>query len=187
MRVLLDRALSASAGVVALSALAVSMYQAYISRQQLRMSAWPYVVQSNTGADGYTRIVQNVGLGPALVRSMRVEVDGRPVHEWGEFLIAGMRIDSATLVSRLKTSGFWTSSVRPGMVLLPGTDTKLAHSSDTTFAESLRRVFTDERRVRVRICYCSLYDDCWISDSRALEPQKVRECPTADPALEFRS
>lgn len=187
VRVILDRALSASAGLVALCALTVSIYQAWTAREQQKMSAWPYVTQSNTGGDGYSRIVQNVGLGPALVRSMRVEVDGRPVTQWGQFLMAALRTDSATLVAQTGPAGFWTSSVRPGMVLLPGSDTRLAHAADGPFATALRAAFNDETRVHITICYCSLYKDCWTSDNRALEPSEVRACPAADPALEFRS
>ena len=186
-RLMLDRALSSAAGIVALSALSVSVYQAYISRQQQKASAWPYVLQTNTGTDGYTRIVQNSGLGPALVRSMRVEVDGRSVTDWGHFLMAATHSDSATLEQALGAAHFWTSSVRPGMVLLAGTETKLAHSDTGAFAGVLRRAFSDEKRVHVRICYCSLYGDCWTSDNRALEPVPVKECPVADEAREFRS
>ena len=51
MRLLLDRTLSASAGLIAITALAVSIHQAWISRQQQKPSAWPYVTQTNTGAD----------------------------------------------------------------------------------------------------------------------------------------
>ena len=186
VRVLLDRALSASAGVVALCALAVSMYQAWIAREQQRMSAWPYVTQTNTGAGGYGRLVQNVGLGPALVRSMRVEVDGVPVRQWSALLMAALRVDTAGLRSRLPRDGYTTSSVLPGMVLLPGTTSELIHVSDSTFGRVLRGVMNDPR-VHVRICYCSLYRDCWVSDSRALEPTKADECPSAYPAVEFQS
>jgi hypothetical protein len=186
VRVLLDRALSASAGIVALSALGVSIYQAWIAREQQKMSAWPYVTQTNTGAGGYGRLVQNVGLGPALVRSMRVDVDGKPVRQWSALLMSALRVDTATLRARLPGAGYTTSSVRPGMVLLPGTTSELIHVSDSAFAGTLRGVMNDPR-VHVRICYCSLYGDCWVSDSRALEPAAVRACPTLDESLEFQS
>jgi hypothetical protein len=188
VRVLLDRALSASAGLVALCALAVSMYQAWIAREQQRMSAWPYLTQDNTNADGgYARRVHNVGLGPALVRSMRVDVDGKLVTNWGDLLLRGLRVDSATLRARSSGVGFVTSSVRPGMVLLPGTTTEVVRIGDPAFADEVRRLLNDDRRVRIRVCYCSLYRDCWLSDSGALEPAEVRACPTPDEALEFQS
>jgi hypothetical protein len=49
----------------------------------------------------------------------------------------------------------------------------------------MRQVLNDDR-VTVRLCYCSPYNDCWVSDSRAAEPAPVDACP-ADAAPEFRS
>lgn len=184
-RELLSRLISASAGVVALSALAVSTYQAYIARQQQKMSAWPYVTQGNTGADGYARLVQNVGLGPALVRSVIVTVDGRRVRTWGALLQASLRVDSVALQARLGRTRFVTSSVWRGTVLLPGSTTELARVEPGPFAADVRGALNDAR-VRLRVCYCSMYDDCWTSDSGQIEPARVPRCPD-DPAGEFRS
>jgi hypothetical protein len=79
-----DRMLSLAAGVAAITAVAVSLYQAALAREQLRASAWPYLAQSNSfsGGQPYLRTVRNDGLGPARVRSFSVLVDGRPVPNW---------------------------------------------------------------------------------------------------------
>ena len=186
MRVLLDRALSASAGVVALTALAVSIYQAWISRQQVRMSAWPYVTQGNTGGPtDWAWVVSNVGLGPALVRSMRLDVDGKPVGDWGEFGTTMLKLDESALKERLRDHQVTTSTIQRGTVLLPGTTMELLRIRGGPFAGAMRGLLNDGR-VSVRFCYCSLYQECWVNDSRAAEPVPVRECPAA-PAEEFRS
>ena len=186
MRVILDRALSASAGIVAISALLVSVYQAYIARQQVRMSAWPYVTQGNTGGGtDWAWVVANVGLGPALVRSMRVDVDGKAVRDWGAFGTTMLAVDETTLKARLREHRVTTSTIRRGTVLLPGNTTELLRISGGPFAGAMRQLLNDER-VSVRFCYCSLYQECWVNDSRAPEPAPVRACP--DPgADEFRS
>ena len=185
VRLLLDRALSASAGLVALSALAVSAYQAYISREQQKLSAWPYLLQENTGIDGRAWRVQNVGLGPALVRSMCVDVDGQPVRDWGELAMTTLAVDSVALTAQARGFRFVTSTIRRGSVLLPGHTTELVRVSPGAFANTMRGVLND-RRVRLRFCYCSLYGDCWVSDSKTPEPEGTDECP-ADAGLEFRS
>ena len=81
-----DRWLSIAVGVGALCAVAVSLYQAALVREQQRASAWPYLNQSNSYVPGqpYTRQVVNQGVGPARVRSFEVLVDGRPVPSWDE-------------------------------------------------------------------------------------------------------
>ena len=186
-RALLDRVLSASAGLVALSALCVSAYQTYIMRQQLKAGAWPYVLQQNTGGPtNYAWQVKNLGLGPALVRSMTVRVDGRPVHNWREFVTAAERLDSAGAEAwrEQRVTTMVTSSIRPGTVLLAGSTTELIRVTGTVGVD-LRRLLNDDR-VRVRVCYCSLYDDCWASESKDPAPAGLDAC-TSDPAAEFRS
>src|ERR1041385_2375768 len=81
----LDRWLSLAAGVGAMCAVAVSLYQASLARQQQRASAWPYLAQSDSYIPGhpYTRMVDNEGVGPARVRSFTVLVDDQPVTTWG--------------------------------------------------------------------------------------------------------
>ena len=175
-REFLDNVLSASAAVVAVCALAVSAYQAIIMRQQLKQSAWPYLIQGNSGTTTYSRIVQNVGLGPALVRSFIIEVDGRPVHYWGEareLVEARAATPLPALPANAKTYG---STLSRGLVLLPGTPFEIYHTEDSAVSARMRAVLNDDR-VRMRVCYCSLYNDCWITDSRAREPVATRACP----------
>jgi hypothetical protein len=76
--------LSLAAGVAAVTAVAVSLYQAALAREQLRASAWPYLAQSNsfTVEQPYLRTVSNEGVGPARVRAFSVLIDGRPVPTW---------------------------------------------------------------------------------------------------------
>jgi len=47
-----DRWLSIAAGVGAICAVAISLYQAALAREQQRASAWPYLNQSNSFMPG---------------------------------------------------------------------------------------------------------------------------------------
>lgn len=183
---LTDRLLSGAAGLVAVSALIVSVYQAYIARQQQKMSAWPYVAVMNSGAGGYSRLVQNVGLGPAVVRSMTVTVDGRYEHSWAAVLRRSLGIDSAALRVLVPPGDttYSTSTVARGIVILPGASVEMVHVGEPAFAREARRALTNPR-VQIRLCYCSVYDDCWVAGG-ALEPAPVDSCPY-DPAREFGS
>jgi hypothetical protein len=168
-RVLLDRAVSASAGLVALCALAVSVYQAMISRQQQRMSVWPYVMQYNSGRDGgYFREVQNAGVGPALIGWSEVIVDGRPRRTWGDVLRALTRTNDSTFQ-------LVYSALPPGSVLLPGTTQDLIELAPGPFAQAIHASI-DSGRLVTRVCFCSLYEECWIATSGARKPTPVRAC-----------
>ena len=170
VRVLLDRAVSASAGLVALSALGVSLYQAILSRQQQRMSVWPYVMQYNSFPEGrYQRLVQNAGLGPALVGGFEVLVDGKPQRRWNDVVRALTGVGDSTL-----TYG----SLPSGTVLLPGVTHQLLELRAGPTATAVYRGVNRDR-LRTRVCFCSLYRDCWIADSEARTPTPVRACEAA--------
>lgn len=162
-----DRWLSLAAGVGALFAVGVSLYQAGLAREQLRASAWPYLAQSNSYLAGqpYTRQVENQGVGPARVRAFRVLVDGRPVQTWGA-VVRGL--------TDAPDSGVVYSSLSRGSVLPPGTVLTLLQLPPGPQAE--RFWATAQTRLETVICYCSIYDECWEADSRLEEPAPVRAC-----------
>jgi hypothetical protein len=176
VRRLLSRVVSASAGIVALSALTVSIYQAMLSREQQRMSVWPYLMQYNSGRDGgYFRVVQNAGLGPALIGWTEVAVDGRPQRTWSAVLRALVGANDSTLIY---------SSLPPGSVLLPAATRELIEMRAGPLARQVHAAI-DSGRMRTRVCFCSLYRDCWIADSKARSPAPVPACE-ADSTRAFR-
>lgn len=65
------------------------------------------------------------------------------------------------------------SSFRRGSVVLPGADKMLFSLSGPGGV----RFWTEaQRRFAFRICYCSLYRECWVGDSEADEPVPVAAC-----------
>jgi hypothetical protein len=170
-----DRVLSLAAGVAAVTAVAVSLYQAALAREQLRASAWPYLAQANSFTAGrpYLRVVSNEGVGPARVRSFSVLVDGRPVPTWD----AAVRALTGQSEPALVYSSFGRGSVLP-----PGaTRTLLTLPRGERAATFWREAQT---RLETVACYCSVYDECWRAASRAEEPRPVPACP-ADSAAAF--
>ena len=162
-----DRWLSIAAGIGAICAVAISVYQAALAREQQRASAWPYLNQSNSYVTGqpYTRQVENQGVGPARIRSFEVLVDGRPVDNWS---------DAVRALTGQPDSGLVYTSFGRGSVLPPGTVRTLLQLPPGNQA----RLFWDGAQTRLEtvICYCSIYDECWQADTRAKEPVEVRSC-----------
>jgi hypothetical protein len=169
----LDRWLSIAAGVGAICAVAISLYQAALAREQQRASAWPYLTQSNSYVPGqpYTRQVENQGVGPARVRSFEVRVDGRPVDSWDM---------AVKILTGKAASGLVYSSFGRGNVVPPGTARTLLQLPAGDQAMSFW--VGAQTRLFTVICYCSIYDECWRADSRTEEPAAVRTCP-AGPAF----
>lgn len=170
---LTNRIVSGSATIIAIVALATAVYQARLSRDQAKAAVWPYLIQGNSGNEGYSRIVQNVGLGPAIIRGFEVLVDDKPAKNWPE--VARM------LGIRPSFRGSSSTTLRAGMVAPTGSTIQLVHLPDSS---DMRMMFGALGRLDTWVCYCSLYGDCWESRGRDVEPKRIKVC-VDDPARRF--
>ena len=168
-----NRIVSGSATIIAIIALATGVYQAKLSREQAKASVWPYLVQGNSGNNGYSRIVQNVGLGPAVIRGFEVLVDDKPARNWTD------------VATRLGIQPSWkgkrSTTLRAGLVVPTGGLIELLNLPDSTDERMMRGAMD---HLKTWICYCSLYGDCWENRSDDYEPKRVKAC-TDDPARRF--
>jgi hypothetical protein len=171
------------ASLVGLLALVVAGYTAYIQRQQVRAQVWPYLVSGNNDlAQALT--VSNKGVGPALVRSVQVIVDGKPQVDWDHVLVAlGMQ-----------PHDYIMTTINHG-VLSPGEDLQAIRFPD----ERLWKQFHDATsgRVAIDICFCSTLGECWVSvNEKVIGPKSmplqlhvkpVGQCPRLSPAETFNN
>jgi hypothetical protein len=171
----IERLLSIAVGIAAITAVVVSLYQASLARQQLRASAWPYLAQSSSYTPGnpYLREVSNDGVGPARIKSFSVFVDGKPVPTWNSAVRALIGEGEPALVY---------SSLGRGSVLPPAA--KTAVLTLPPGARAVRFFQASQTRLRTVACYCSVYDECWTSDSDVREPRPTDTC--ADTAAQLQ-
>src|SRR6516165_4998801 len=70
---------------IALLAVCVAGYTAYMQRQQVRAAVWPILeFDSSTGPIQFT--LANKGVGRAIIKHVIVRVDDQPVKNWAEVL-----------------------------------------------------------------------------------------------------
>src|SRR5262245_65835265 len=70
---------------IALLAVCVAGYTAYMQRQQVRAAVWPILeFDSSNGPIKFT--LANKGVGPAIIKHVVVKVDEQPVKQWVEAL-----------------------------------------------------------------------------------------------------
>jgi len=155
--------LALAASVLALS---LSAYQARLMNEQTRLmqsqsraSVWPYVaigysINDEGESRGYTWQVSNDGVGPARIESVTMTLDGKPVRRWRELFRA--------LFGEADVPA--TFSQVYGRVLPPSTNRETTidalHLTDMAQAKAF---FAAQDRIEMTICYCSVYDDCWIA------------------------
>lgn len=161
-----------SAVVIGVCAIAVSLYETTLIRQQLKGSAWPNIeVGFSYNEAGFRYFMSNSGVGPARIRHAEVTVDGTPVADWREFF---ERLE-------LEVGRYLTSYVARG-VLAPG----VAHDILVLDPEQPADVlYGSQHRIVIELCYCSVYDDCWVKAAGS-DAVPVRGCQADEDRL-FRN
>ncbi|HEX7340653.1 MAG TPA: hypothetical protein VF269_00100 [Rhodanobacteraceae bacterium] len=166
------------ASLVGLLALLVAGYTAYVQRQQVRAQVWPYLTAAYQD-DKHMLTIFNKGVGPAIVKSVQVTVDGKPQLDW-KHVFAALHVSAAE-----NGYGFSTLSAA---VLSPGDKlTLLVFKDNSTYAHFRQAMGTHGL---VNICYCSTLGECWaFEDHHApVKPvvRSVAQCPRLTPAKAFR-
>jgi hypothetical protein len=143
---------------VSIATLLVYLYQARIMQKQQHTSVWPYVEWLyNNDRDQLYITVENKGIGPALVKSVKLELDGKVMGSNSEFF--------KTLLGN-SNFNFVNSTVQ-GRVISPGEKVELFHIYDSSKARAVDSLLlwnSSKHEFRLSICYCSVYGDCWTTD-----------------------
>jgi hypothetical protein len=159
--------------VISLALAYFSFVQADASRKMQRTETWPYVSYGtdNSSPDVRDEIsfsLSNDGVGPARLQEMEFLYNGKamtnPVDFMRDCCVAGKKL------------AFTTDRVDG--VLRPGEKRKFIRMAKTDENEATWDRLNNERwKVVVRTCYCSIFDDCWVFDSRKAQPDSVKVCP----------
>jgi hypothetical protein len=137
----------------------------------------PYLqVDGSNGNGRVTFIATNEGVGPAKIVTAEVFVDRRPVHSLHEL------IDACCVkgdYSGIAASTLYGRMVRPGDTV-PYIDfpIRAGNHRQVVALDDARKT----NRITTRLCYCSVFNDCWIAQSTDPTPDAVQECrPPSQP------
>jgi hypothetical protein len=153
------------------------------------------VESGNVGADDKQLLlhfkVANSGVGPAKVRSFEVFYKGKPYPTSTALMRAccdpHFTGAEALKVSELAGWDFVTGRIS-GSVIRAGEDKSfIRYAFDTNHAAAWHALdLARQRGMSYRICYCSVFDECWINTSghtQQLDPVRVAKC--AIPAVPY--
>jgi hypothetical protein len=167
-----DRWISLSAAAIALCALLFSFYQGYLVRDHNRKSVRPLIVIGGLHDEkGSGFRIGNEGLGPGIIQWFEVTVNGKPVKNWMEFYEA---------VGLPGTFSARYLNPTQATVIRPGRSEDLFWVSPGPADNTLR---TTKAVITMRLCYCSIYDECWLA-SGGLHTPPYQTCPVK-PAVTF--
>lgn len=151
--------------IVGVVAMIISAYTAYVQRSQARLSAWPHLTLFWSDPGNHMSVA-NKGVGPAIIKRVDLTLDDQPLRTWDELLTRALGPG--------KHDHGW-SSVDGSVLTATETVDALTVGSDAEFKTLLNM----RGRINLRICYCSVYDDCWQTGYRS-GTQPVASCPAPE-------
>ena len=155
---LLQNAGTLVALVISIIAMVTSIYEANILKSQQKSMVWPYMsVCTSYSSSGFSATAFNNGTGPAIVKSMEVSIDDRPVENMLELIQVLMPC------SELGYDGLFQQKVNH-YVFRPGEELEIIGFAWTDETRELAKLI--HQRVRIRIGYESVLGDSWIYDSK---------------------
>lgn len=160
-------------GAVALYA---ALGESQAVRQQTAATVWPYVQfiindHANDDEAHMALEMSNVGVGPARIRDIQIQVGGEPYVGWDALL-------EKFLGEAARDAEYGRSTVKR-RVLAPGESLTFFQTRNRDLVLAMQSaIFQGD--ISLRYCYCSIFDDCWavhIERIAGPEPMPVDVCP----------
>ncbi len=136
---------------VSFCALAVSVYESIILRNQQYAAVWPYIEPSVQYSNhSFKFFIQNKGTGPAIIKDVHLRLDGEDVTDYQQFIRDLLRQKDYRSIS--------ISSAKNSVISINERLQILA----AELPDSLSIPAMDfSSRASVEVCYCSIFGDCW--------------------------
>jgi hypothetical protein len=167
-----------SAVFIGVCALAVSLYETKLMREEQRSAVLPilelgrsYYTKSGDDTREHWRLslhADNVGIGPARIHDFVVTVDGKPHPTWRSAF--GAMLDSDVRI-------VYGQSTINGRTIPPDRSIKMFDLSNVEFVVPIVAEF---ERLDFEACFCSVFDECWKTSYSAFgATEPVAECKSS--------
>lgn len=155
--------------VLSLCALFVSVLEVSSIRSEQRMGVWPYIdLSTSFNGEGFQVSATNKGIGPARVRSIRMTLGGREIDNLDTMILDVLGPDKAF------SYDVYRASNPTGSVLSPDEESNLF---SVPWTDASRELVENLGDFSVELCYCSVYDDCWLAVMNKGDPGPIASCP----------
>lgn len=180
-----DITASVCAMVVSFASLYLAIHHGHVMQEMaeansrmVTATSWPRVSYSTSNVDDsgqpsmYRFSLTNKGIGPARIEGMEVSYEGKPVKGVHELLKACCSSTGSS--SRLT----WRVSTANGEILRPGEEKNFLYINRSADDALWARVNELAGKVGLKVCYCSVFDECWVTQSTASnKAERVKACP----------
>ena len=164
--------------VLSVCALLVSVFEVSAIRDEVRFQVWPFVsVGTGYSSDGYRIGIQNKGVGPAKIRRIEFFWDGEPIASEQRSDVFNELVRRAVGDEAAFDYSVYRMSDPEGGVMSADEATNLFSVEWTETSRKLADAWGEN--LFVTVCYCSVYDDCWLAELNGGEPGRVSACPAS--------
>ena len=154
--------------VVSVCSLGIMVYETSLARETQKATVWPQLdISFERIDDSFGVVVTNSGIGPAIIKSYKVNYDGEYFSDWASLF---KKVNNGNDVSG------WVHSYLLTRTISPNQHVKNIYLEKGELAS---RVFT-EGKLQIELCYCSVLNDCWIKRLNDLSNASVSACPAID-------
>ena len=164
-----EKILSLSAIFMSACTLLVLIYQTNLMRQQQAMSVYPHLqlINNGTGSSDFKYSLSNTGVGPALIKSVKINYQGK-VYENMDLAIHLKRTISGDSID------FSHSNIIPGQLIPPNNTIHIAELNSGG-SDSARKLygFIHDKDLEFEIVYASIYGNRWLLSKKKYVPKKL--------------
>jgi len=189
-----DISLGLAALFTSIVSLGLALMHGHEMQKLVAANSLPYLgvdmsdMESDRKTHAVVLSVSNRGVGPARIDEVTITVDGKPV---GTFAELGERCcgrqksaqvdDGGPLVTNPDDPDVKTSTLRDRMIR-PGETVEAIDwpevQGNHAIVDRLRKGLHSGRIVP-KVCYCSVFEECWEMAYLARRPKPVESCPVA--------
>ena len=151
--------------------------------KMVEANSWPFVEYDSHNVDEQGKaqirlVLTNQGVGPARIESVELSWDGKPMASPWELLEAccGKPNGAGT---------FFIGNSAPNILRAGEHEDVFGLSPSPAKVEFFNKLDTERAKITTRICYCSVFDECWVGSGLATRAERVPSCPA--PAVPFRT
>lgn len=172
----------ATIGAVILSIIAISISVLEVStmRTQQRAAVWPYLqINTTYSADGFKVLLENKGVGPALIQDMSILIDGKPLptSNFDNIVEELVGREDAFSYDVYQVFNPNKSVVSPQeKIRLFSVPLRNVGTNKGDFVPGIRFAEQAGKRLNMNICYCSIHKDCWITDIKTAGVEDIKSC-----------
>jgi hypothetical protein len=159
--------------------------------RMVQANSWPFVQfgTHNTDEHGSANVrlvLSNEGIGPARIETFELWWNGKPMSS-PQALIEACCATTPTLRSQLRGTVWAFGSLAPSILRAGDHTDFFAMLGDPHNTDVWSKFNVERDKITVRVCYCSVFDECWRGSGITTHADPVSSCPKPDVPFQLTS